>query len=168
MRGAGGPEFVVFVIVVSIASLIFYSLYLRFRRRELQHRERLAALEKGTPLPDVPEELLTPRSARIYLLRGMMWLFSGIAIVVFLSAMAVYTRQPPSMEHRLDRTQNLKRMGATDEQIREAENEPTRDAMPGGVALLGLVPIGIGLAYLIYYRIEGKATAPYGRGSEAV
>ena len=63
------------------------------------------------------------------------------------------------MERRLERTQDLKRLGATDEQIQEAEKEPARDAMPGGVALLGLVPIGIGLAYLIYYRIEGKGTA---------
>jgi hypothetical protein len=157
---------VVALIVVSIAGLIFYALYLRYRRRELQHQERLAALEKGTPLPDVPEELLAPRSARIYLLRGMMWLFSGIAIVAFLSAISAYTRQPPQMERRLERTQDLKRLGATDEQIQEAEKEPARDAMPGGVALLGLVPIGIGLAYLIYYRVEGK-TASFGRGSEA-
>ena len=161
-----GPEFVVFVIFASMAGLISYALYLRFRRRELQHRERLAALEKGTPLPDVPEELLTPRSARIYLLRGMMWLFSGIAIVVFLSAIAAYSRRPASMERRLERTQELKTLGATDQQIQEAENEPTRDAMPEGVALLGLVPIGIGLAYLIYFKVEGKATAPFDRGSE--
>jgi len=154
-----GPEFVVFVIFASVAGVISYSLYLRYRRRELQHRERLAALEKGTPLPDVPEEAFTPRSARVYLLRGMMWLFSGVAIVVFLSAMAAYSRQAPNMERRLERTQDLKRLGATDEQIQEAEKEPARDAMPGGVALLGLVPIGIGLAYLIYYRIEGKGTA---------
>jgi uncharacterized membrane protein len=154
--------FVAFSIVVSIAILIFAFLYLRYRQRELQHRERLAALEKGTPLPDLFEPQ-PPRSGRIYLLRGMMWLFSGIAIVAFLSAIAAYTRQPPSMERRLDRTQELKRLGATDEQIREAEAEPSRDAMPGGVALLGLVPFGIGLAYLIYYRIEGKnagATTP--------
>jgi hypothetical protein len=161
-----GPEFVVFVIFASMAGLISYALYLRFRRRELQHQERLAALEKGTPLPEVPEEVSTPRSARIYLLRGMMWLFSGIAIVVFLSAMAAYSRQPATMERRLERTQSLRLLGATDDQIREADKEPARDAMPGGVALLGLVPIGIGLAYLIYYRVEGKATAPFGRGSE--
>jgi uncharacterized membrane protein len=155
--------FVAFSIVVAIALLIFSFLYFRYRRRELQHKERLAALEKGTPLPDVPEELLAPRSPRIYLLRGMMWLFSGIAIVAFLSAIASYTREPASMEHRLDRTQELKRLGATDEQIQEAEKEPPPDAMPRGIALLGLVPIGIGLAYLIYYQVErknGGATTP--------
>jgi len=28
--------------------------------------------------------------------------------------------------------------------------------VPGAVALLGLVPIGVGIAYLIYYRVESK------------
>jgi len=159
---------VVFVIFCSVASLIAYGLTLsvRYRRRMLQHQERMAALERGTPLPDLTEEPQAPWSGRIYLLRGMIWLFSGIAIVVFLSTIAAYSRQTPSIEMRLHRTQELKRLDATDEQIREAETEPYH-ALPGGVALLGLVPIGIGLAYLIYYKVEGKTTAPFGRGSEA-
>jgi hypothetical protein len=149
-------EEVVVILILSVGAVIFYSLLLRYRRRELQHKERLAALEKGTSLPDLFEDYLSPRSGRIYLLRGMIWLFSGIAIVTFLSAIAGYTRQPASMERRLERTQDLKRLGATDEQIQEAEKEPPRDAMPWGVPLLGLVPMGIGLAYLIYYQVEKK------------
>jgi hypothetical protein len=140
-----------------VVLLIFGFLYLRYRQRELQHQERLAALEKGAPLPGLFEE--RPRPGRIYLLRGMMWLFSGIAIVVSLSAIAAYSRQPPLLESRLNRAHNLKSLGATDEQIEAAEKEPSRDALPEGVALLGLVPIGIGLAYLIYYRVEEKASA---------
>jgi len=158
-------EEVMIILILSVGAIIFYSLLLRYRRRELQHKERMAALEKGSPLPDVPEELWGPRSARIYLLRGMMWLFSGIAIVAFLSAMAAYSGQPPSLETRLNRAQNLRGLGATDEQLREEEKEPAHDALPAAVALLGLVPIGIGVAYLIYYRVEGKVSAPVGRGS---
>lgn len=151
------PEvYIVFIIFASIAALVSYSLYLRYRRRELQHQERMAALEKGAVLPDISDETLRPRSGRIYLLRGMMWLFAGISIVVFLSAMVTYSHEPPSMELRLRRTEELKQLGATDEQIREAEKEPPRDAMPRGITLLGLVPIGIGLAYLIYYWVEAK------------
>jgi hypothetical protein len=155
---------VVSVIFGSVASLIAYGLTLsvRYRRRVLQHQERMAALDKGSPLPDLTEEPQAPWSGRVYLLRGMIWMFSGIAIVGFLSAMSAYSRQPSSMQYRLRRTPELKVLGATDEQIREAESEP-RDAMPEGVALLGLVPIGIGLAYLIYYRVESKnggATTP--------
>jgi Domain of unknown function (DUF6249) len=152
-----GDEFALFVIFGSIAGVICAALYLRFRARELQHKERLAALEKGTPLPDLYDEPQSPRSpTRIYLLRGMMWLFSGIAIVAFLSAIASFSRQPPRLESRLYRAQDLKKLGATDEQIRAAEEEPSRDGIPEGVALLGLVPIGIGLAYLIFYRVEKK------------
>jgi hypothetical protein len=149
-------ESIVFSVVVAIGFLVFSSLYFRYRRRELQHKEMLAALEKGIALPELHDEVLAPRSGRIYLLRGMMWLFSGIAIVVFLSAIAANSRQAPNMQSRLRRTEELKRFGATDEQLREAEKEPAGDSMPGGIALLGLVPIGIGLAYLIYYGVERK------------
>lgn len=149
-------ESIVFTVVVAIGFLVFTSLYFRYRRRELQHKEMLAALEKGISLPELHDEVLAPRSGRIYLLRGMMWLFSGIAIVVFLSAIALSSRRPPSMGSQLRRTDELKRLGATDEQLRVAEKEPAGDAMPGGIALLGLVPIGIGLAYLIYYGVERK------------
>ncbi|HEY1756519.1 MAG TPA: DUF6249 domain-containing protein [Bryobacteraceae bacterium] len=160
MRGSDMfTVFVFFPIVIAMAGSIFFALHLRYRRRVLQHQERMAALEKGTPLPELREEQPSHWPGRIYLLRGMMWLFSGIAIVAFLSAMSFYSLRGPSLESRLSRARNLKAMGATDEQIRQAENEPTRDAMPGGVALLGLVPIGIGLAYLIYYRVEEKRSA---------
>ncbi len=113
---------VVFVIFGSVTSLIAYGLTLsvRYRRRVLQNQERMAALEKGTPLPELIEEQMAPWSGRIYLLRGMMWLFSGVAIVVFLSVMAAYSRQNPGMESRLYRAQELRRLGATD------------DADPGG------------------------------------
>ncbi len=39
--------------------------------------------------------------------------------------------------------------------------------MPGGGALLGLVPSGSGLAYLIYYWVEGKNAAPADPRKEA-
>jgi hypothetical protein len=155
--------FVTFTLLVAVACVISYALYLRYRRREFQHRERLAALEKGSPLPDVPEELWGPRSARIYLLRGMIWMFAGIAITAFLASIS--PRKTPDLESRLARAQNLKVLGATPEQIREADSEPAHNDLPGSIALLGLVPIGIGLAYLIYYRVEGKTTTPAGRGS---
>jgi hypothetical protein len=156
---------VVLVIFGSVTSLIAYGLTLsvRYRRRVLQNQERMAALEKGVPLPELIEEQMAPWSGRIYLLRGMMWLFSGIAIVAFLSAIAAYSRQAPSMESRVYRTLELKRLGATEEQIKEADAEPSHIALPGAFALLGLVPIGIGLAYLISYAVErksGGATTP--------
>jgi len=152
-----GAEQVVSIIALVVGGVIVTALVLRYRKRELQHKERLAALEKGMALPD-----LSPEggfwSPRIYLLRGMMWLFGGIAIVVFLGAISSATQTAPRLEDRLWRAKNLKDIGASEEQIKKVmdDDTPVKD-MPGAVALLGLVPIGVGLAYLIYYRVESKS-----------
>jgi hypothetical protein len=133
---------------------------MRFRKRELQHKERLSALDKGMPLPELsPEGRVW--SPRVYLLRGMLWLFGGIAITVFLGAIAWSTNHTPSLEDRVWRARNLRSIGATEEEIKQEENDttPTKD-MPAAVSLLGLVPIGVGLAYLIYYRVESKHAVP--------
>jgi hypothetical protein len=154
------PEHVMTVLILSVGAVIFYSLLMRYRKRELQHKERLAALEKGLPLPELQEERPV-WSPRPYLLRGMMWLFGGIAIAVFLAAIAGSTSRIPRLEDRMWRAQNLRKMGATDEQIQKVENDVTpENGMPVSMALLGLVPIGVGLAYLIYYRVESKHTLP--------
>lgn len=88
----------------------------RTQKTELRHRERLAALEKGIELPPDPEP--EPRRPR-YLLRGLVWLFTGIAIFVFLGAVA-----------------------------------------DDDVALLGGIPAAVGLAYLIFYFVEGRHEKP--------
>lgn len=159
-------EEVMVILIVAVGAVIFYSLLMRFRKRELQHKERLAALEKGMPLPELSEERPS-WSPRIYLLRGMMWLFGGIAIAVFLGAISGSTSHPRSIEDRVWRARNLKNIGATEEEIKQAENDTTpQDKMPASVALLGLVPIGVGLAYLIYYRVESKHALPSVRHPE--
>ncbi len=87
---------------------------------ELHHKERLAAIEKGVELPPIPVELVgaLPKGRPRYLLRGLVWLFVGLGVLVALSGI---TRS-------------------------EAEK----------VWMLGFIPTGVGLAYLIYYFIEGK------------
>lgn len=51
---------------------------------ELHHRERLAALERGLPVPEIPEGLLggaeAPPHPTDTLRRGLIWLFVGIAL----------------------------------------------------------------------------------------
>jgi hypothetical protein len=159
------PEEVMTILILAVGAIIFYSLLLRYRRRELQHKERLAALDKGMPLPELQEERPT-WSPRPYLLRGMLWLFGGIAITVFLAAISPSTTRIPRLEDRMWRAQNLKRMGATDEQIQKVENDLTPNGgMPETVALLGLIPIGVGLAYLIFYRSETKQVEVRRHGS---
>ena len=87
---------------------------------ELHHKEHLAAIEKGVELPPLPVELVGayPKGRPRYLLRGLVWLFVGLGILI---ALAGVTRS-------------------------EAEK----------VWMLGFIPTGVGLAYLIYYFVEGK------------
>jgi uncharacterized membrane protein len=155
-----GPEFVITMMVLSAAAIIIWSLVLRYKRQQLRHQERMAALEKGAELPAEPvEKAPAPWSPRIYLLRGLVWLFTGIGLAVFLFGMSVTigSRQE-TIEDRLWRVQNLRRNGATEDEIKQLLNskEPVRKDFPEGLALIGLIPIGVGLAYIIYYRGEDK------------
>lgn len=54
-------------------------------RLEHRHKERLAALDKGLELPpDSEESLEAMRRRPRYLLRGLVWLFGGLALAFFL------------------------------------------------------------------------------------
>jgi hypothetical protein len=159
MRGGADPAaFVLVTFAVLSAGVIMWTLLLRFRRRELQHKERMAAIEKGAPLPDLTDvEQQSSWTPRVYLLRGMMWLFSGIGLTLFLAGMSASTSRARSVEDRMYAAQRLQERGATDEQVRAVQNDmTTRDNLPPGFSLIGLVPIGVGLAYLLSYRVESK------------
>jgi len=45
-----GPEFVITMMVLSAAAIIIWSLVLRYKRQQLRHEERMAAIEKGAEL----------------------------------------------------------------------------------------------------------------------
>ena len=154
----------VFVLVLTVTFavlstiVIICALAFRHRRRELQHKERLAAIEKGAPLPALTDiEQRAPWTPRVYVLRGMMWLFSGIGLTLFLAGISATTFHVKSVEERVRAAEELKRFGATDEQVREVQNDTTaHNDLPPGFAMIGLVPIGVGLAYLLSYRAENK------------
>lgn len=108
-------------IVMSLLIPIIYQITEYRRRRDIVealHKERMAAIERGIEPKPLPEELLNPfrrnRNPR-YLLTGMIWLFIGIGIFVFLGAVA---------------------------------GEDVR--------WIGLIPGGVGLAYLLYHLVEGR------------
>jgi Domain of unknown function (DUF6249) len=108
-------------IVMSLGIPIIYQI-LDYRRRrdvvEAHHKERMAAIERGMELSALPEAFYSPldRNKRPrHLLTGMVWLFIGIAVFLFLGAVA-----------------------------------------DSSVAFLGLIPAGVGAAFLIYYFIEGR------------
>src|SRR5262245_577464 len=141
-----------FLVCLGAIGLCVYPLYLRFRRRELLHKERMAALEKGVALPDLTDVEAGPR---IYLLRGMIWLLSGLALSVFLLVLSATTQFPKSADERFREANAIARWGGTAEQIKRAQDDTgPQERLPYAVSLIGLVPISVGVAYLIFYRVE--------------
>ena len=143
-------------VIVAVTGLVAYFMTLRFRRRELQHKEWMAAIEKGVPLPALDALETSMGGSRTYLLRGMVWLACGLTLMLFLSVWTS-TGQPPSVETKLREAQQLRELGYTDQQIRGlAAVERPRPIFPIGLSLIGLVPAGIGVAYLVFHRLESR------------
>ena len=153
-------------VILAVTGLVAYFMTLRFRRREMQHREWMAALEKGVPLPALNGLETSMGSSRAYLLKGLVWLACGATLILFLSVWTS-TGQPPSIETKVREAGQLRELGYTDQQIRGmvAPTMRARPIFPIGLSLIGLVPAGIGAAYLVFYRIETRRTRS-GAGDE--
>jgi len=146
---------VLIVTVFSFTALVFgLALNFRFRAREMEHQQKLAAIEKGVEPPVQQSAPWTPRN---YLLSGMIWLFVGIAAFIALSAVAITSSKRVSWEARLAAVNDARFRGATPEELKLLLDSPREEeGIPVGLGFLGLIPIGVGLAYLIFYRIESK------------
>ena len=107
------------LIILALIGLLAWFLTLRFRRRELQHREWMAAIEKGMPLPELKGLETGMDGPRTYLLRGLVWLACGLTLMLFLSVWVQTTR-----------------------------------GFPFGLAIIGIVPAGVGAAYILFYVLE--------------
>ena len=114
------PLFIPIIAIVLSFALPMLAIYLYYRKQKeiytLYHQQRMAAIEKGIELPPMPAGFLeSGRSPRRDLLRGLIWLFVGLALTI---AIFVHGKHKE--------------------------------------ALFGLIPVGIGMAYLIYYAVEGR------------
>lgn len=71
-------SFVVFVTI--LLAFAAFQQWLRHQRRLFLHRERLAAIEKGTELPPVEEEIRRRGlgGQRILVLAGLVWISLGV------------------------------------------------------------------------------------------
>ena len=145
-----------------VAGLVIALLYLRYKNVELRHKERMAALEKGAALPVVVEPA-PPAATRVYLLRGLIWLFTGIGLTVcvfFIASMAKTAGQDRwrAVEMKYWRLQRLREQGIPEEYLKQLMNEQPQERKedPRVAALAGLIPIGVGLAYLVFYSSEEK------------
>ena len=152
-----GPDIFVFLVIMSVI-LVLPSLYLRYKSQMLRHRERIVAIEKGIELPLGALDSAAPFSPRLYLLRGLIWLFSGIGTGIFLAGFAYSVVQTDSLEVRLSRADRLRQSGLPEDQWKKLleERPASRQPIPTGFALISLVPIGVGVAYLIFYLGERK------------
>ncbi len=120
------PDVEIAAVAIALVAYAAHREWLRHKRRELIHRERLAAIEKGVELPPLDQE--QKRSSwnvqRTLLLAGMIWLSLGIAVFVTLSAVIA---SPANA--KLD--------------------------IPPGIQWIGLGPAAIGVSHLVVY-LTGK------------
>jgi hypothetical protein len=157
------PTDAIVLLIASPLAIVLAFLYSRNRRNHLLHIERMAALEKGVPLPPMPAP--QPWSPRVYLLRGLIWTFVGAAMVICLWGLASTIRHPVSA---VDMAWEAKRLSeSAGVSLSEAGNLVKKDAEqrsagpPSTIALLGLIPLAVGLAYLVfYYTAENRDPAP--------
>jgi len=118
----------IIAICMSLLLPIVFAIVDYRRRRDIvdaNHRERMAAIERGMEPPALPESFylsIKPARRSSYLLPGLIWLFVGIGLFVALGAVA---------------------------------GEDVR--------FFGVIPGGVGLAFLIYYFVEGRKQPPAGQ-----
>lgn len=119
----------IIAIFMSLLIPIVYAIVDYRRKRDIveaNHKERMAAIERGMELPPLPESFyqsIKPARRSSYLLPGLVWLLVGVGIFVALGALA-----------------------------------------GDDVRMLGAIPASVGLAYLIYYFVEGRKLPPGGQG----
>ncbi len=137
--------------------LIVLPLVLRHHAMVMRYRERRLALDKGQPLPPELPTRSAPWSPRLYLLRGLVWLFTGLAVSLFFGGLWATTQRSLTYEERVFRARNMRESGIPDEQVQRFMNSTeTRTEVPLGWALTGLIPMGVGAAYILFYRAEGR------------
>jgi len=67
--------------VIGGIALAIVGIITKSREEELKHKERIVAMEKGLPVPEMPKEEQRPRSAR-HRTWGIVLTFLGVALIV--------------------------------------------------------------------------------------
>ena len=155
---AAGLFFVMAAIVGP--TIIIVVMILRHKQRALIHRERIAVLEKGIEVPQLPGQRSSgPASPQPYMLRGLIWLFAGLALTFALVAISGTTDRPPTVEEKIRMTNNARSSGATQEEVQRLweDNSPRRSSLPtGAAAAVGLIPTRSGRRISRLLRYSAK------------
>jgi hypothetical protein len=76
--------FIPIVAILGTFAIVIVAIVVEGRKKDLAHKERLFALEKGLPLPELPEKKEKP----VYSTRrawGLVWLGLGLALTIGLA-----------------------------------------------------------------------------------
>ena len=143
-------------IILAVTGLVAWFLALRFRRREMQHREWMAALEKGVSLPTLGGLEMGMGGPNTYLLKGLIWLACGLTLTVFLWGLWLSVPPVDTTDSYVRQVGMLREAGYSSAEIARmvGSSAKPRPRVPLGLSLIGLVPAGIGAAYLVFYRLE--------------
>src|ERR1700740_217566 len=90
----------ILILVVAFLGFLALVLYLRHREAMQRHQERLSAIEKGT-IPPPLAEARPFKLTRIYLLRGLQWLFVGLSLSLVLLSISIANRRPMSLASKI-------------------------------------------------------------------
>jgi hypothetical protein len=88
------------IVTIALIAFIGFRLWLAHARRVMAHRERLAALEKGVPVPPFDDKVDSDRwpVQRLLLLAGLTWVAVGAGGMVCLSAIIRLNHPSPIPE----------------------------------------------------------------------
>ena len=132
-----GEVFIVIALVMAVTAAYLSQIWVRYQRRLMVHRERLAAIEKGLELPPLEQE--AQRSGwnvqRLLLLAGLVWISIGVAMFPLLFRLGGQSFRIP---WGYDNTGN--------------PLWPTVD-IPSGLEWFGVALIGIGLSHLVTFAV---------------
>jgi hypothetical protein len=131
------------VILFAIAAMLVshgLQIWTRHARRQMVHKERLAAMEKGIDVPPLVEQELQRGSGnvqRLMLLAGLVWVSIGVATFATLLSLA----GQPAFHLPWGREWTTGHPIWVEVRIRN------------GMEWIGLAPIGIGLSHLFVYHV---------------
>lgn len=127
---------ILLVAVVLMGAAYIFQLWVRYQRRLMIHRERLAAIEKGAELPPLEQEI--QRSGwnvqRLLLLAGLVWISIGAAAFPLLMRLG---------GQKLTLPWGYDQNGPVWAQV----------PVPNGLEWIGLALVGIGFSHLITFIV---------------
>jgi hypothetical protein len=131
---AAGLSLIIAIVVLGVAYI--FQIWVRYQRRLMIHRERLAAIEKGTELPPLEQEIQRGgwNVQRLLLLAGLVWISVGVATFPLLNRLGGQTVTIPW---------GYDQVGPVWAKV----------PIPVGLEWIGVALIGIGVSHLVTYAV---------------